>query len=295
MTGALIEALLGYQTGSGAFRSSVSRAGGGLVHDETCLFTAQVCLILLRPGLAAAQPRLQQALDRGLGFVESCADPGSDWFRLYPFGSGSGAAMTADLPNTALAWLALLQAGRRTPAAARRALAAIHREARIAAPGPGDPDWVVPDLCRSRAGHAGTANPADLIANIHLAACGALAGLPSPPGVIAALNRACAARDLSAAELARISPYAGSPAEIEFALEQAVRAGQDGLVPGLKSLRARKFGRLDRLARRPADRPLHCQPGGQPLWYAPALQLARWLYDLSPGARPLPAPLHPSL
>lgn len=297
MNSALIEALLGYQAKSGAFRATREAADGSTAQDETCLFTAQVCLTLLRPGVGSATAPLRRALGLGLDFVEGCAAPGG-WFRMHA-PAGGAADARPDLPNTALAWLALLLAGRRSPGDARRTLSQILSAAAVAAPRPEDPGWVVPGLCRSWPGEepdpACPDNPVDLIANIHLAGCCARAGLRLRADLAGAMTRACADADLSSGCLLRLSPFAASPAEIEIALERAVRAGEEALVPALKSIRARKFGKLDRIARRPADRPLHCQPGGAPRWSAPSLQLARWLDDLSHGTRPMPAPLQPSL
>ncbi|SDG95154.1 hypothetical protein [Alloyangia pacifica] len=290
MTRVLIEGLLAYQSASGAFRATVETAPGIRHPDETSMITAQVCLFLLRPGLASASAPLRHALDAGLSFIERCASPCEDgWFHLHP---PREAAPPPDLQATALCWLALLQASRCTPQTARAALAGVIRSTAITAPGPDDPAWVTPGLCRSERGPAGAV---DLVTNIHLAACRALTGLRLEPAAAAAITRASAGHTRAGRSLNEVSPFTPDAAEIELALEQAVRAGQTALLPALKAARRDGHGRQDRLARRPAERPLRCDPGGWPVWRAPPLQLARWLYDLSYGERPAPRPLQPCL
>lgn len=293
MTRVLIEGLLGYQSATGAFRSTVETAPGLRHQDETSAITAQVCLVLLRPGLASRSAPLRRALDAGLSFIESCASPGGDgWFHLHP---PRETAPPPDLQTTALCWLALLQAGRRTPEAGGLALGRVIRDTRVNAPSPEHPEWAPADLCRSWQHETVPRNPVDLVSNIHLAACRALTGLTLAPAAAEAITRASAGHASAGRSLQEVSPFTPDPAEIELALEQAVRAGQTALLPALKAARRDGHGRQDRLARRPADRPLRCDPGGWPLWRAPPLQLARWLYDLSYGERPEPRPLQPCL
>ncbi|MBE9637090.1 hypothetical protein [Salipiger mangrovisoli] len=292
MTQALVAGLLGYQSATGAFGAIVQEPQASSRPDETCLITAQICLILLSPGLAGRDPLLQLSLERGLSFIESCAAPeGNGWFRMHATMPPNAAL--PDLKTTALAWLALVLAGRREPQVARDALLTVIRDTEVSAPRPEDSAWIAPGLCRTWPTRGQHVNPVDLVANIHLAACRASLGLPLPTAAREAMTHASAALDPAGGNFSQISPMCASPAEVELALEQAVRAGQEALVPALRTVRQLGFGRRDRLARRPADRPLHCLPDGGTVWSAPSLQLARWLYDLSHDSRPDPRPRLP--
>ncbi|MBL6430352.1 MAG: hypothetical protein HPM95_00495 [Alphaproteobacteria bacterium] len=126
-----LDGLLAFQCASGAFPSTVE-GPEGRVADETCFVTAQVALILAslaRQGARARETQpvaLRRALARALDFVETCAVPEVPGaFSFYPPDGTARLAirLPADADDTALAWMALMAGGRRSPQDAATVLA----------------------------------------------------------------------------------------------------------------------------------------------------------------------------
>jgi hypothetical protein len=275
-----LEQLLSEQTARGAFPSAVEGNGTSQV-DETCFVTAQVALIL---GVLADQGALvRDAHARALDFVEACASadvPGA--FRFYPEtldGPRLAIFLSADGDDTALAWLALLRAGRRTKDEARSALPPLFDRLRAGGPQRGDAPWVRSGVYRTW--FDGQGGPADICVNANILAVLAEAGCePAEPDRAAkAVNAACATVEPSKGSLRMLAPFYADAAEIAIALERAVAAGVAALAPAAE--RAASLDLTDRRAGRPLDRPLYCNAHGRPLWRSASLQRARRCRDLA--------------
>lgn len=276
-----LEDLLSEQTAHGAFPSFVAdpalAAGedAGLA-DATGFVTAQVALVLR--DLVDIAP-VGEALDRALDFVEACAAPGLDGaFCFYPPRLDTP-RLVADLPpdgdDTALAWLALMRGGRRTAGQARSVLPALFERLRLTGSRRGDPPWARRGLYRTWFGPDG--GPPDACVNANILAVLAEAGCLDD-GAVAPLNAALSMLEVDASGLRVLAPFYAHAAELSIALDRAVDAGVMALAPA--AARASAPNRQDRLAGRPAERPLYCNAHGRPLWRAPSLQRARRCHDL---------------
>lgn len=279
MTDALAE-LLSEQTAHGAFPSWVE--SGDVVHrDATCFVTAQVALIL--QDLLATSPSqaraLREARDRALTFVEACAAPElSGAFRFYPYDLDSprlAIRLPPDGDDTALAWLALLRAGWRSKAEARAVLPSLFDRLRAAGSQRGDPPWLRRGAYRTWFDDLG--GPPDVCVNANILAALAEAGCPAVPEPAAAITAACATLEPSNLTLRALAPFYADAAEVAIALERAVSAGARDLAPA--AMRTADLNWRDRLAGRPANRPLYCNAHGRPLWRSPSLQQARRRLD----------------
>jgi hypothetical protein len=281
--------LLAAQSASGAFPSTVE-AGGERQADETCFVTAQVALILgelSQSGAHHAGGAVRRAWERALDFVEACASPDvAGAFLFYPATLPTPRLPVRLMPDgddTALAWLALMQAGRRPRALARAVLPPLFDHLRVAAARRGDPPWIRAGAYRTWFALPDGANPVDIAVNVNILACLADAGCAAPPQpdpAAAIVTAACRTADLSVSSLRSLAPFYADPAEVEIALERAVRLGAAGMTAAWRAVRKHGLQRRDRLAGRPPDRPLYCNAHGRPIWRAPSLQLARRCRDL---------------
>lgn len=284
-----VAALLALQRPSGAFPSAVGE-GVDAVEDETCFVTASVALLLAelpdRDGVGAAR-------ERALDFVERCERseaPGA--FGFYP-ADGDSPRLVHGLPpdadDTALAWLALLAAGRRDPEQGRTAFRArIGPAARHLVPGDAPP-WTRPGAVRTWLVEVGRDNPVDLAVNANVAALAVRVGETAHPAFSGACATLLAATrgGYAPAEFARrLTPYYASVCELGMAVSRAVALGAGVLAPCLAWLAGVD---ADGDPLRP-DKPLYCNAHGSPVWRAPALQLARALVAARPGGGGAPTP-----
>lgn len=282
MADAVLDRLLSLQSQSGAFPSTVEGPDGSVV-DETCFVTAQVALLLIegRAGVTgAAAHRRARAIERALDFVETCAaDDPAGAFCFYPPGRATprlDIALPPDADDTALAWLALMAGGRRTPADARAALSALIPRLEVRAARRGDPPFARAPLLRTWFAAPDAPNPVDLIVNINMLAALAAAGCsPEFWRVRAARLRALLpSHQPDRSELRSLAPYYADGAELAIAGARAARFGVADLA-GVAGIPAP--------AADPLGRPLYCNAHGRPIWRAPALQLARrWLRPAFP-------------
>lgn len=296
-----LDGLLALQCASGAFPSTVEGPDGPL-QDETCFVTAQVALILGDlAGRRTVTPPLAEALlgarRRALDFVETCAAPGLPGaFAFYP---PEGTArldirLPPDADDTALAWIALLAGGRRSPNEAAAVLPPLFAGHGVRAPRRGDPPFARAPMVRTWLDPAAPANPVDLIVNLNVLASLAAAGvdLLARDGVGARLAaRVVAALPQAVPSLSRLrmlAPFYAHPRELVEALSRAVGAGAGGLAPAL----ARMASGAAPGARDDAQ-PLYCNAHGRPLWRSPALQAARRCRDGLP--EDVRTPFFPSL
>ena len=285
--------LLSEQTARGAFESTVNSHGEIRV-DETCFVTAQIALILtdIAGPCAAERDRICQARDRALDFVEACAsEPVPGAFLFYPERIDSPRLpirLPPDGDDTALAWLALMRAGRRSKDAARATLPVLFERLRAAATQRGDPPWVRSGVYRTWFGPSAGHNPADAGVNANILAALAEAGC-LPPAVedraAAAVNAACSALEPSRSALRSLAPFYANVTEFAIALDRAVGAGATALTPAWTVLLSMRLDRRDRQAGRPLDRLLYCNLHGRPLWRSASLQRARRCHDLVCAAR----------
>ncbi len=280
MSGGLA-ALLALQRPSGAFPSSVGE-GEDVLEDETCFVTASVALLLAPlPDGGGGRAAGERALD----FVERCERPEAPGaFGFYPADPSSPRVvhgLPPDADDTALAWLALLAAGRRTPAEARAAFrACIGPSSRRLVPGDAPP-WTRPGAVRTWLVERGRDNPVDLVVNANVAALAARIGETAHPafaGACATLLAAARGGYPPVAFARRLAPFYASICELGLAVSRAVALGAGALAPCLAWLADADRGD-DPL--RP-DKPLYCNAHGSPVWRAPALQLARSLAAARP-------------
>jgi len=282
MADAALDRLLALQTQSGAFPSTVEGPDGPVV-DETCFVTAQVVLLLIegRACVTGAAQERKRAIERALDFIESCAanDPAGA-FCFYPPERATprlDIALPPDADDTALAWLALMAGGRRTPAEARAALTALIPLLQVRATRRGDPPFARAPLLRTWFAGPDAPNPVDLIVNINMLAGLAAAGC-SPEfwrGRAARLRALLPSHVPDRSEVRVLAPYYADGAELAIARRRAARVGVADLA-GPAGVPA--------AADDPLDRPLYCNAHGRPIWRAPALQLARRCLASTSGA-----------
>lgn len=266
----LMDQLVSMQTPSGAFPSTVDTLDGRKA-DETCFVTASVVLLLTEMyQLSDANPCLVRAVDRGVAFIERCADPDlAGAFRFYPRDAETY-QVQRDLPpdadDTALAWMALISSGARPQSQAAAVLTPLFDGVRVKARARGDAPWVRAGVYRTWLAASVAINPADICVNANILACRAMAGLPADPALSETLSSALKRWQVSSASLRMLAPYYAHPDEIGFAMARAERVGAVGgsswsLPPQAQS----------------EDQPLYCNSHGRPFWRAPALYRARHL------------------
>ena len=298
-----LQRLLALQSGNGAFASEIETASG-VIADQNCFSTAQIALVLgdLRLRIGDPDRHLAKAHSRALDFVESCADRrilGS--FGFYPnteegaAPSPLGVRLNPDIDDTALAWMALVRGKRRSAEQLRKSLPPLIAGSTVRVARRGDPPGTCAPLLRTWMSPPGTGdldpNPVDLIANLNMAACLTLAGLPASPAWLHRLTLWSERCDGSRSSMRSISPYYLEAVELEIALRRAVQSGCSALAPALTRLRQLGMDEHDQWQRRPERRALYCNAHGNPRWYCPALQQARFCADLSqPPARRLRLP-----
>jgi hypothetical protein len=303
MSQAGLAALLAWQAPDGGFPSCVGE-GADSIEDRTCFVTASIALLLatMAPGTVAPDTIVpntiaaetvpssldcRAARDRALDFVERCEAPDAPGaFGFYPF-DGRGSRLVDQLPpdadDTALAWLALLAAGRRDAAAAR---AAFHDRIGPASCHlvPGDaPPWVRPGAVRTWLVECGRDNPVDLTVNANVAALAARIGAadhPAAEGACASLLAAASGGYEPVAFRRHLTPYYARIDELRLAVERAVALGAGALAPCLPWLEATGLA----AASHAPDKPLYCNAHGSPVWRSPALQHARILASAYAGA-----------
>jgi hypothetical protein len=288
MPDVLLLDLLARQAPSGAFPSRVEGPDGPL-EDETCFVTAQVALILAdlaRRGATAPKTRsvvLRRALSRALDFVETCAAPERPGaFFFYP---PDGTArldirLPPDADDTALAWMALIAGGRRSPQEAAAVLAEHYQGVNASAARRGDPPFVRAPMVRTWLDAQAPANPVDLIVNLNVLASLAAAGVEPTAGdgfsarLAARVASALPQGSPSLSQLRMLAPFYAHPQELGEALARAVDAGVSSLAPALERIAPRAT-----FAAHDDDQPLYCNAQGRPLWRSPALQAARRCRD----------------
>ena len=283
-----VDGLLALQCPSGAFPSTVE-GPEARVADETCFVTAQVALILAslaRQGARACETKpvaLRRALARALDFVETCAVPEVPGaFSFYPPDGTARLAirLPADADDTALAWMALMAGGRRSPQDAATVLARLFAGHGVRAPRRGDPPFVRAPMVRTWLEAEAPANPVDLIVNLNVLASLAAAGVTpdAHDGFAARLSSRLAAAlpqdPPSLSQLRMLAPFYAHPRELAEALARAVDAGVSLLTPALERIAPRAATALHE-----DDQPLYCNAHGRPLWRSPALQAARRCRD----------------
>jgi len=273
--------VLAAQCANGAFASTVTR-GAERIEDHSCFVTGSVALLLhvLASSGRGERARLERARERALDFVEACESPQLPGaFCFYPADDRSPRVvygLAADADDTAVAWLALLAAGRRGIAAARKAFReCIGPASRQLVPG--HAPWLRPGAVRTFLLEQGRDNPFDLVVNANVAALAARIGERDHPAAVGARAslRAAACGRYDARRLGRrLTPfYPCSVCELRLAVARAIALGAAELAPVLEWL-AERSGDDDPLRQ---DKPLYCNDHGQPLWRAPCLQQARRL------------------
>jgi hypothetical protein len=288
MSQASLAALLASQAPDGGFASRVGD-GADSIEDRTCFVTASIALLLAAMALESVESGMdcQAARDRALDFVERCEAPDAHGaFGFYPY-DGQGPRLVDRLPpdadDTALAWLALLAAGRRDISAARAAFHdRIGPASRRLAPG-GAPPWVRPGAVRTWLVECGRDNPIDLTVNANVAALAERIGAadhPAAEGARASLLAAAGGGYEPAAFRRHLTPYYARIDELRLAVERAVALGAGALQPCLKWLEP--SGPAE--ASLAPDKPLYCNAHGSPVWRSPALQHARILASAHAGA-----------
>lgn len=266
----LIDQLVSMQTPSGAFPSTVDNRDGRQA-DETCFVTASVVLLLTEMcQLSDASPCLVRVIERGVAFIERCADPDlAGAFRFYPRDAETY-QVRRDLPpdadDTALAWMALVSSGARPQSHAAAVLAPLFDGVRVRARARGDAPWVRAGVYRTWLGAPLAINPADICVNANILACRAMAGLPPDPELSETLSSALQRWQVSPASLRMLAPYYAHPDEIGFAMARAEQAGAVGGSSWSQPPQAQS-----------EDQPLYCNSHGRPFWRAPALHRARHL------------------
>jgi hypothetical protein len=184
--------------------------------------------------------------------------------------------LPADADDTALAWLALLEGGRRSNAQAHQALATVVEPARLLSVRGGDGPWVRTGAVRTWLCEQGRDNPVDLCVNANVAALCARVGWTQGTLHEGATRTVAAGVRItggSAAFLRSATPFYAHGVELLHAVERAVVHGAASLHPALATLRA-AWGDADTL-HPDADQPLYCNSHGRPIWRSPGLQLAR--------------------
>ena len=200
----------------------------------------------------------------------ACAAPElSGAFRFYPK-EAEGYQVNRDLPpdadDTALAWMALVAAGRRSKAQAVSTLEPLFTRCRTRARYRGDAPWVRSEVYRTWLDTSSAPNPADLCVNINILACRAMVGLPPELSVVETLESALSHWALTPENMRVLAPYYAHPDELEYAIARAIKAG----AMSVKSEQA-----LPPVPRE--DQPLYCNSHGRPIWRSPALHRARQL------------------
>jgi len=277
------DTVLRAQEPGGAFLSWVDGEGQP-VADANCFVTALVVLELDRIDPGRTNPRLVAAVDRALGFLERCEEPGRPGaFRFHPAAPGSPRLaiprLCPDADDTAVALLALVRRGRRDRSDAARALVDVIEPHRLRVRRGTEPQWVRAGAFQTWLTDGRQPGPIDCCVNANVAALYAEAGLAGSPGCAAACATVAAgvrATGGSAVHQRRLAPYYAHPAELLHAVRRAVTAGAAALAATLEQLVVQPWAAGDRPAAEPW-RPVCCNAHGRPLWRAPALQLARGL------------------
>jgi hypothetical protein len=294
--------ILDQQSSSGAFPSTVGRGLDSIV-DETCFVTSWVGLLLLQDRDSSRDRHVVEVVSRACNFVESCeSEPGSGQFRFYPR-TGSARRLPIELEpdadDTALAWMLLLSAGRRSSAEAHRVLVPILSANVQRWVGEGEAPPKRPGLVRTWLGRSGGANPVDLTVNANVAALLCTLGLRGHwlyCDLVESLCHSVVRSGFAWAPLRRLSPYYAHPIELLLAIDQAVQAGADELVPSRDSLRSQSWARVDDDVVRAFGRPLCNNDHGRPRWRSRVLQAARAWAKSRPAERQLfstTEPTHP--
>lgn len=277
--------LLASQRPNGAFVSTIE-LGTERIEDENCFVTAGVALLLhdIASSGNGDRARVENACNRALDFVDACESPQMPGaFCFYP-AHDNGPRLVHGLPpdadDTAIAWLALIAAGRRRAAQARCAFrehigpAATHYLS-------GNAPWIRPGAVRTFLIDQGSHNAVDLAVNANVAALAACIGAqddPAATGARASLVAAARGRYDPRRLGRRLTPfYASCACELRMAVARATAFGATELALAAEWL-APQPNEPDPLR---DDKPLYCNDHGHPIWRAPCLQQARrlaWLW-----------------
>ena len=270
--------VLGCQSTGGAFPSLVTV--DGTTHVDANAFTTALVIDAL-DSLPAA-PDTRRAVGRALDFLERCLSnehPGA--YHFYPPGeepSWMGAALPADVDDTALALLALHRHGRVSRRAARQVVERVLDPFRLHWRPESTPRWVGPGAYRTWLRHGPRENPVDACVNANIASLLSVLGHRDHPAYGAARRtvlRGVEQAGATARGIDRIIPYYAHPAELVHALERGAALGVEGFAAAADSLS--RAGILDRNAPFNRRQPLYRSPDGRFLWTSPVLQSVREL------------------
>jgi len=278
----LLEEVLAAQSPHGAFRSEVQAQES--VSEENCFITTLV-LFELMDILSVVQVRpLDEALQRGLRFVEACADPGMyGVFCFYPPLLDTPrykGVLPPDIDDTVLAWTAAVRLGRRTREAAADMLRRVIEPRAIGAQCVGEPRWLQKGASLTWFTSPTPENAVDLCVNANVVALYALCGQTTHAnytGMVTMLDQALQQTTIALSDMAELAPYYAHRLELLYAVERAVQLGATDLLGTLTRLRRSAWAVEDIDANWPRKRPICCSPAGFPFWIAPALQAARQL------------------
>jgi hypothetical protein len=275
----LANRLAAHQGTTGAFYSYI-HAGDRRVEDQNGFVAALVLRALRRLGaLTELEPLRQRALD----FLESCASPRLPGaFSFYPNAHRPAwsTRLPDDVDDTAIINLELALHARRTLPEIQHVVYEVFMPALVQNISPGAPPWISPLVFPTwlAAPQAGRANPVDCCVNANVLALMAYAGLKELPGYAEAcrlIADGLAWAGDSWLRMTSLTPYYPQPGELLYALRNAVSCGADELLAQSRQV-------ADFCAANPA--PVHlkfavCSNAyGGPLWFCPALRLARDAY-----------------
>ncbi|EHQ24997.1 hypothetical protein [Mucilaginibacter paludis] len=277
--------VLKYQSAYGGFPSYV-QAGAEIIADENCFITSLVLLELIHIASDTADERLQEAINRGIGFIENCQEPGSKGrFCFYPYAGSSprfDIRLDADCDDSALALLVLLKAGKRTPAEIKELVATQLEPHRMTFVADHERGWVGRPLFRTWMNGTIRDNPIDCCVNLNVLALYHEAGFGNEEITSATVNLIINAVNLYGTKdsaLRLIAPYYAHRAELYFATQRTVKAGVPNTEPLLQQLT--KQLSADKDDPFSENRPICCNAHGRPLWFSPALQKIRKINYLS--------------
>lgn len=267
------EPVLAAQQGDGSFLSYVHLSAGP-IEDHNGFATALV-LDCLRQ--APDLPATLAARDRGLAFLQSCADLScAGRFRFYAADKQPGwmaPRLACDTDDTALFNLALLHAARIKRADIIRVIRDVLYPFRLAFRNERSEPWHRVGVLETWLDAKAYRNPVDCTVNVNVLTLLHASGADWPEAA-AITEMLFAAVDWAGAvkgRAAKLSPWYPDPIEFIFAVERAAKAG----VPQMATL----FNRLKRQdwaeRGKAKNLPICGSSDGRTVWTCPALSTAR--------------------
>ena len=280
----LLADILATQHAEGGFPSLVEQPEGSK-QDYNCFITALTVLELLEVRKYFPEHKaLQDAIERACSFLEHCEAPdlpGAFWY--YPSNINTprlNIAISPDLDDSAVAWLALLMAGTRGERAALSAIESVFEANRQSYRPPRAGKWVRPGAFRTWIGLPTHRNPVDCCVNANIIALYAYLHRNDRESYRAAVTTVSKGVSITKASYLyqrSLTPYYAHAMELLYAVRRAVRQGAYELQAALVVLEAQDWNHETSAAPYPRDRPICCNDWGKPIWTAPVLQAAREL------------------